>query len=234
MSQVNIVVAIDGFSSCGKSTLAKQLATRLGITYVDSGAMYRATTLHFINQKTDIRCEKDVNRSLETAEILFEQSEIGNRIMLNGEDVTWEIRKMYVSEMVSKVSQLTSVRKRLVQLQQALGRQQSIIMDGRDIGTRVFPYAQVKLFMTADPAKRAERRHAELAAKDVDITLDQVLANLTQRDYDDTTRSESPLICAKDAFILDNTNLTLEQQFDIAHGMIEPLLKEAVNKSLNF
>lgn len=223
----NHVIAIDGFSSCGKSTLAKQLAQHLKFAYVDSGAMYRAVTLHFIKNNIDIADLAAVKNSIDTANIEFRNIENNNSIFLNNENISEEIRKMHVSEKVSKVSPIKVVRNALVKQQQKMGETQNIIMDGRDIGTHVFPNATVKLFMTADPNKRAERRHSELIAKQEQVTFDEIFANLKQRDHDDTNRLESPLVCAIDATVIDNTTLTMHEQFDIALDIIESKISSA-------
>lgn len=217
----NSIIAIDGFSSCGKSTLAKQLASHLRFAYVDSGAMYRALTYHFLHNNVDLRDQDAVQNSISNASIEFSCVENENNIYLNGQDLSLEIRKMYISEKVSKVSPLATVRKAMVELQQAMGAKLDIVMDGRDIGTQVFPYATVKLFMTAEPKKRAERRFAELSLRNEDVSFDEIYTNLAQRDYDDTTREESPLVCAPDAVIIDNTELSMQEQFELALSIIQ-------------
>lgn len=220
----NFVIAIDGFSSCGKSTLARQLADKLKFAYVDSGAMYRAITLHFLKNNTDLNDSKSIERHTNSANITFKSINNQNVIFLNEEDVSEEIRTMHVSNNVSRVSPHPFVREALVSHQQKIGKASSVIMDGRDIGTRVFPSAHVKLFMTADPAKRAERRFSELTSKGHRVTLDEIYQNLAKRDYDDTTRSESPLVCAEDAIVIDNTHLTMTDQFKIALDIILPII----------
>ena len=224
MKQNNYIIAIDGFSSCGKSTLAKQLAKKLKFAYIDSGAMYRAMTIHFLTHSVDIDNEENVEKFVSLANIEFRYINDQNRIFLNNEDVSEEIYRMYISEKVSRISPLPAVRKALVSHQQKMGINQNIIMDGRDIGTQVFPNATVKLFMTADPKKRAQRRFDELTAKDLVVTLEDIFNNLAQRDHDDTTRKESPLECASDAVVIDNTNLTMEEQFAYALNIIMPKL----------
>lgn len=221
----NIVVAIDGYSSCGKSTLAKALAKKLHFIYVDSGSMYRAVTLFLQRQKTDISNEEEVAEALKKVHLNFHSRDYQTHITLNDEEVSEEIRNMAVSEMVSDVSAIRSVRKEMVKQQQRMGRSKNIVMDGRDIGTTVFPNAQVKIFMTADPKIRAERRYKELQEKGENISLEEVFDNLAHRDYLDTTRKESPLIRAEDAVILDNTNLTQEQQLSFALENIIPFLR---------
>ena len=213
----NLVVAIDGYSSCGKSTLAKALAKKLGFIYIDSGAMYRAVTLYFIRNHVDINDPEAVKDALQHIELNFHSRDYESHITLNGEEVSEEIRLMPVSEAVSEVSANKFVRKDMVKQQQRMGKSKNIVMDGRDIGTTVFPDAQVKFFMTADPKIRAERRYKEMQSKgDTSTTLEEVFENLAHRDYADTTRVESPLTRAEDAVILDNTNITPQEQLDFA------------------
>ncbi|MDQ7949417.1 MAG: (d)CMP kinase [Pedobacter sp.] len=222
----NLVVAIDGYSSCGKSTLAKALAKHLGFIYIDSGAMYRAVTLYFIRNHIDIADQAAVEDALQHIELNFHSRDYQSHILLNGEEVSEEIRQMPVSEAVSEVSAIKAVRHDMVKQQQRMGRSKNIVMDGRDIGTAVFKDAQVKLFMTADPKIRAERRYKELTAKgDETITLEDVFENLAHRDFADTTRKESPLVRAEDAIILDNTDLTEAQQLQFAIEKIIPFLE---------
>src|SRR5476651_1511758 len=199
----NIVVAIDGYSSCGKSTIAKALAKKLHFIYIDSGAMYRAVTLYFLRNNIDLKDHEQVINALHNIHLNFHSRDYETHIMLNDEEVSEEIRQMPVSANVSAVSAIHAVRVEMVKQQQRMGKSKNIIMDGRDIGTVVFPDAQVKLFMTADPLVRAERRFKELTAKNPDLTLEEVFENLAHRDYADTTREESPLVRAHDAIILD-------------------------------
>jgi cytidylate kinase len=222
----NIVVAIDGYSSCGKSTLAKALAKELHFIYVDSGAMYRAVTLYFIRNNVDQSDPAQVQQALDNIHLNFHSRDYETHITLNDEEVSDEIRLMPVSENVSAVSAIRAVRTEMVAQQQRMGRIKNIVMDGRDIGTAVFPNAQVKLFMTADPKVRAERRFKELQPKNPNITLEEVFENLAHRDYSDTTRKESPLMRAEDAIILDNTDITPEQQLQFALNKVKPLLKK--------
>ncbi len=212
MTRKNKIIAIDGYSSCGKSTLAKALAKTLHFVYVDSGAMYRAVTLYFLRNAVPLDDEASVAAALANIHIDFHTEEGKPCIFLNGEDVSDEIRQMYVSDYVSEVSAIKAVRVAMVAQQQALGKRRDIVMDGRDIGTTVFPDADLKIFMTADPKVRAERRYLELKNKGEDITLEEIFENLAHRDYIDTTRDESPLVRASDAIILDNTDLNEEQQ----------------------
>lgn len=213
----NVVVAIDGYSSCGKSTLAKALAKKLHFIYIDSGAMYRAVTLYFIRNHVDMGNDEAVKDALQHIELNFHARDYQSHITLNGEEVSEEIRQMPVSDNVSEVAANKIVRHEMVKQQQRMGKSKNLVMDGRDIGTTVFPDAQIKLFMTADPKIRAERRHLEMQSKgDTTTTLEEVFENLAHRDYADTTRKESPLTRAEDAIILDNTELTPEEQLEFA------------------
>jgi len=220
----NIVIAIDGYSSCGKSTLAKALAQKLHFIYVDSGAMYRAVTLYFLRHNTDLHNHSQVAEALKNIHLNFHSRDYQTHITLNDEEVSDEIRQMPVSDNVSAVAALREVRHEMVKQQQRMGRSKNIVMDGRDIGTTVFPDAQLKIFMTADPKVRAERRYKELHEKNPDITLEDVFENIAHRDFQDTTREESPLVRAEDALILDNTNLTPQQQLDFALEKVKPLI----------
>lgn len=216
MAKDNFVIAIDGFSSCGKSTLAKALANELGFVFVDSGAMYRAVTLYFLRHTVDLQDQITVTDALEHIQIDFvPRADAAADILLNGEDVSEEIRQMVVSENVSEVSAIKEVRRAMVALQQQLGSRRNIVMDGRDIGTTVFPNADLKIFMTADPEVRAMRRHAELIAKGQQTSMEEVRKNLAHRDHIDSTREESPLRQADDAIVLDNSHLTQEEQLHV-------------------
>ena len=226
----NIVVAIDGYSSCGKSTLAKALAKKLNFIYIDSGAMYRAVTLFFIRHNIDLKDQESVNDALSAIQIDFKTSETQTLITLNSEDVSKEIRQMPVANKVSTVSAIKDVRLEMVKQQQRMGRSGNIVMDGRDIGTVVFPNADLKLFMTADPQIRAERRYNELISKDEKVNMEDIFENLAKRDFQDTTREESPLIQAEDAVVLDNSHIDETQQLEFALGYIKPLLSKK-NKS---
>ena len=226
----NIVVAIDGYSSCGKSTLAKALAKKLNFIYIDSGAMYRAVTLFFIRHNIDLKDQESVNDALSAIQIDFKTSETQTLITLNNEDVSKEIRQMPVANKVSTVSAIKDVRLEMVKQQQRMGRSGNIVMDGRDIGTIVFPNADLKLFMTADPQIRAERRYNELISKDEKVNMEDIFENLAKRDFQDTTREESPLIQAEDAVVLDNSHIDETEQLEFALGYIKPLLSKK-NKS---
>jgi CMP/dCMP kinase len=208
-----IIIAIDGFSSTGKSTLAKQLAYKLKFTYVDSGAMYRAITLYFLDHHIELSDTAQIIKALDQIVLTF----IDNKISLNGAPVDEQIRSMAIANLVSEVAALKEVRKFAVAQQQALGEQKAIVMDGRDIGTTVFPKAELKIYLTADEHVRALRRYDEMKLKNPTISLDEVVENLKHRDLIDSTRDVSPLRKAKDAVILDNTALTMEQQLEISY-----------------
>lgn len=219
-----IVIAIDGYSSCGKSTIAKALAKQLHFIYIDSGAMYRAVTLYFLRNNIELTDHEAVLNALKNIDLNFHSRDYQSHITLNEEEVSEEIRQMPVSELVSEVSAIREVRVEMVRQQQRMGKSKNIIMDGRDIGTVVFPDANLKLFMTADPKIRAERRFKELMLKGEDVTMEEVFENIAHRDYMDTTREESPLIRAEDAIILDNTTIDQNEQLDFALEHIMPLL----------
>ncbi len=211
-----IVIAIDGYSSCGKSTTAKAVAARLGYAYIDTGAMYRAVSLYFWDNHISPTNPKEVTNALEHIHIAFSHNpKTGlSETCLNGLNVEDEIRKMYISNMVSEVSTIVDVRRAMVAQQQKMGRKRGVVMDGRDIGTKVFPDAEVKVFMTADTLIRAKRRQVELLAKKELVNLDDIVANLRKRDYIDSTRAESPLVQAPDAVLLDTSFMTLDDQID--------------------
>jgi cytidylate kinase len=213
-----IIITIDGWSSCGKSTLAKQLAKKLGYVYVDSGAMYRAITLYFLRNHVDWTDKKEVKNALKEINIEFQNNPKTetSEIYLNGENVEYVIRDLVIAEKVSDVAAIKEVREFAVAQQRKMGEQKGIIMDGRDIGTVVFPKAELKIFMTADNAVRVQRRFKELFEKNPNITIEEVKNNLEMRDYIDSHREVSPLRKAKDAWELDNTNLTEKEQFNKA------------------
>ncbi|MFL5789045.1 MAG: (d)CMP kinase [Flavisolibacter sp.] len=213
-----IIITIDGWSSCGKSTLAKQLAKALGYIYVDSGAMYRAITLYFLRNHVDWTNTAEVKKALSqiSIEFVYNSKSEQSDIYLNGENVEYVIRDLVVAEKVSDVAAIKEVRKYAVSQQQRMGRHRGIIMDGRDIGTVVFPDAELKIFMTADNEVRVERRFQELYEKNPNITIDEVKTNLEMRDYIDSHRDISPLRQAEDAILLDNTNITEKEQLQKA------------------
>lgn len=218
MADKKIIITIDGWSSCGKSTLARQLAAKLKYTYIDSGAMYRAITLYFLRNHVDWTDAKAVVKALKEIRIEFVHSDTTKRseIVLNGENVEYLIRDMVVAEKVSEVAAIREVREFAVKQQQALGKKKAIVMDGRDIGTVVFPSAELKIFMNADNAVRVERRFRELYEKNPNISIEEVKTNLELRDYIDSHREISPLRKAKDAIVLDNSNVTPQEQFHMA------------------
>lgn len=213
-----IIITIDGYSSCGKSTLAKQLAQKLHYIFIDSGAMYRAITLYFIQHDIDANDDAAVSDALKNISLSFNYDvEKGiNDVLLNSKNVSAQIRDMRVNELVSTVAANKEVREFCVLQQQQIGINKGLVMDGRDIGTTVFPNAELKIFMTADIAVRVARRYEELYITNPDITIEEVKANLELRDYMDTNREISPLRKADDAIVLDNTNLTPEQQLQKA------------------
>jgi len=221
---MKITIAIDGYSSCGKSTLAKQLAKTLGYNYVDTGAMYRAVTLYFIRNQIDLFHQSQVADALSKISIEFHLNELKqlSETFLNGENIEEEIRvNPRVASAVSDVSAISEVRRFLVAQQQQMGKNKGLVMDGRDIGTVVFPDAELKLFVTANPQVRTQRRLDELTEKGQVTTFDEVLANLTKRDHIDSNRADSPLMQAKDAIILDNSNLTKTEQFEWVMKLIQ-------------
>lgn len=213
-----IIITIDGWSSCGKSTLAKQLAKKLNYLYVDSGAMYRAITLYFLRNHVDWTDKKQVKQALKSINLEFVPNPGSNlsEIYLNGENVEYVIRDLVIAEKVSDVAAIKEVREYAVVQQKNMGEKKGVVMDGRDIGTVVFPKAELKIFMTADNAVRVQRRFKELYEKNPNITIEEVKNNLEMRDYIDSNREFSPLRKAEDALELDNTNLTEEEQLKLA------------------
>ena len=213
-----ITIAIDGWSSCGKSTLAKQLAKELGYIYIDSGAMYRAITLYFLRNHIDWNNEQEVTDALENIKLEFQPNfKTGeSEIYLNGENIEYVIRDLLVAEKVSEVATIEKVREFAVTGQQKMRAGKGIVMDGRDIGTTVFPDAELKIFMTADNAVRVERRFREMYAKNPNISIEEVKANLEMRDYIDSHRKISPLQKSVDAVEIDNTSMTPEEQLQLA------------------
>lgn len=217
-----IIITIDGWSSCGKSTLAKQLAKKLGYVYVDSGAMYRAITLYFLRNHIDWTDKKEVKAALKEIHLdfHFNAKNETSEIYLNDENVEYVIRDLVIAEKVSEIAAIKEVRAYAVAQQQNLGKKKGIVMDGRDIGTVVFPNAELKIFMTADNAVRVQRRFKELYEKNPNISIEEVKSNLEMRDYIDSHREVSPLRKAEDALVLDNTNLTKQESLNKALGWV--------------
>jgi len=221
-----ITIAIDGYSSTGKSTLAKQLARRLGYVYVDSGAMYRAITFFAMQQGLvgeDFLNQEGLIKKLSSIKLHFQFNPIVDfaEMYLNDVNIEHEIRTIDVSRLVSKIAEISEVRAKLVEQQQAFGLEKGVVMDGRDIGTVVFPDAELKLFMTASSHTRAKRRHDELIEKGQKVSYEDVLQNVEERDYIDTHRTDSPLVKANDAIEIDNSILTKQEQFDLVLDMIQ-------------
>ncbi len=207
-----IIIAIDGHSSTGKSTLARALGEALGYKYISTGDMYRAVTLYFLRHGVPLDDPDAIRQALQHIRLEFETGPRGNRILMNGQDVQDEIRSMEVANMVSDVAAIPEVRREMVRQQRLIGKDKGVVMDGRDIGTVVFPEAELKIFLTASPEVRARRRYDELRAKGMDVTLDEVRRNIEARDRIDSTRQDSPLRMADDAVLIDNSNLTPEEQ----------------------
>ncbi|OWY26208.1 cytidylate kinase [Sphingobacteriales bacterium TSM_CSM] len=228
--QINI--AIDGHASCGKSTLAKAIARQLGYTYIDSGAMYRAVTLYFLRHpELDFSCLPDVETALQNVTISFTYNpETGmSETLLNGENVENDIRGREVSSLVSQISTIAEVRRFLVKQQQELGKNKGVVMDGRDIGTVVFPDAELKIFLTANLEVRAQRRYSELVAKGQQVTLEEVKQNLQERDITDSTREITPLLQAPDAILIDNSYITREEQLQLVLELVNKKIKLTEN-----
>ncbi|MBK7442525.1 MAG: (d)CMP kinase [Bacteroidetes bacterium] len=221
-----ILIAIDGYAACGKSTLAKQLAAHLHYLFLDTGAMYRAVTLYLLENNINWLDAAALDEALNNISIAFQRNEDGKIItFLNGDDVEDAIRSMQVSNKVSEVAAVSAIRKFLVQQQQEIGKEKGIVMDGRDIGTVVFPHAELKLFVTADMDTRVQRRLLELQSNDIPVSEQDIRDNLIKRDKEETTRTDSPLMQAKDAILIDNTNLTPEEQFTFVLKLVEAKLK---------
>jgi len=221
-----IVIAIDGYSACGKSTTAKEVATALGYKYIDTGAMYRAVTLYFLDHHISLTNPKEITKALHDIHISFNtNSKNVTEVFLNGGSVEKEIRKMRIAEYVSPVSAIKEVRVAMVEQQRRMGKEKGVVMDGRDIGTVVFPHAELKFFMKADMLIRAYRRQQELLEKGQMVDLDKVIENITQRDKIDTTRTESPLRQAADAMVLDTSHITIEEQVD-------EVVRQAISKMI--
>jgi CMP/dCMP kinase len=228
MKSNKIIITIDGWSSCGKSTLARQLAGKLDYTYIDSGAMYRAITLYFLRNHVDWESVREVKHALQNIELefIYNPKSSATEIYLNGENVEFVIRDLVVAEKVSEVAAIKEVREFAVEQQRIMGKGKGIVMDGRDIGTTVFPHAELKIFMTADNAIRVERRFKELFEKNPNVSLDEVKNNLEMRDYIDSNREVSPLRQARSAIVLDNTNLTPEEQLKLALKLAKDRIAE--------
>ena len=227
-----IIVAIDGYSSCGKSTIAKQLAKYAGYRYIDTGAMYRAVGLYALvesrKSKVDRLTDEQIIAQLPQIRIDFAiQPDGSQHVMLNGEDVEQQIRTLEVGNMASQVAVIPEVRRYLVAQQQQMGKQGGIVMDGRDIGTVVFPHAELKLFLTASPEVRAQRRYDELVEKGAQPVFAEVLADVNDRDYRDTHRDESPLRQAEDAVVVDNSHMSREEQMEHIIGIFDSVKEVA-------
>jgi len=221
---MNYTIAIDGYSACGKSTLARAMARRLGYRFIDTGAMYRMITLHFLRERIDIEDEGAVAGALKGLRVDFVPGT--NEALLNGEIVETEIRGKAVSDFVSPVAAISAVRRWIVPQQQALGKAGGVVMDGRDIGTVVFPDADLKLFVTANMDVRTDRRLAELTDKNIPATRAEVAANLARRDHIDSTRADSPLLQAEDAVVLDNSDLTREAFIGAGMKLVDGICPE--------
>ena len=210
-----IIIAIDGYSACGKSTTAKEVAKILKYRYIDSGAMYRAVTLYFLDHHISLTNPKEVAKALTAIKITFRTNALGiSETYLNGLNVESEIREMRIAENVSEVSTLSVVRQAMVDQQRKMGKERGIVMDGRDIGTVVFPQADLKMFLTADITVRAYRRQQELLEREELVPLDNIIQNLQKRDHIDSTRKESPLKKASDAILLDTSDITIDEEVD--------------------
>ena len=224
--RLKINIAIDGHSSCGKGTLAKQLAEKLDYTFIDSGSMYRAVALYFLENQINVSDDDQVESALNGIKLEFQKNQSTQRfeIYLNGKSVENRIRQMDVAAIVSEVAALSVVRKELVRIQQELGAAKGVVMDGRDIGTVVFPDAELKIFMTADVKVRAERRHKELVASGSEATLEEVLNNLATRDRIDSNREDSPLTLTNAYRLLDNSHISPKEQLQIALDWVHEAL----------
>ena len=220
-----VQIAIDGHSSCGKSTLARALAQELAFIYIDSGAMYRAVTLFFLENNVDLFNHHQIQEYLAKMEVDFVLAPSGNRTLLNGRDVEERIREMDVAARVSPVATIPEVRRKMVQRQRELAQNQGVVMDGRDIGTVVFPQAELKIFLTATVERRVERRQLQLLKLGMVVDYEEILHNLYERDYIDSTRSDSPLMKAPDAIVIDNSNLSPEEQLAIGVSLAQSRMK---------
>ncbi|GAB4257379.1 MAG: (d)CMP kinase [Vicingaceae bacterium] len=231
MSVKKIIIAIDGYSSCGKSTVAKQLANYLNYIYIDTGAMYRAVTLYCLRKGIIGKNKMDKNAvidALKDIHVTFHYNPATGKseTILNGENVEQEIRNIEVSNYVSEVAKIKEVRKKMVEIQREMGKHKGLVMDGRDIGSVVFPDAELKLFMTADKQVRAKRRYDELKLKGEQVSLDDIIKNIEKRDFEDVNRAENPLVQAPDAIVIDNTHLTPEEQFEKIKQLVEEKIRD--------
>lgn len=227
-----ITIAVDGYSSCGKSTTAKRVAQRLGYSYIDTGAMYRSVTLYFLEHHITYSNDREVEKALENIHIEFRRNpnDGRNETFLNGLNVEDEIRKLYIANQVSEVSAIAAVRHAMVAQQRRMGKKKGVVMDGRDIGTVVFPDAELKIFMTADPIIRANRRQIELAERGDLVDLEDIIENIKKRDLIDTTRKESPLKKADDAIEIDTSYMTLDEQVDVVCLLADEALGRMLKK----
>jgi cytidylate kinase len=224
-----LTIAIDGFSSCGKSTLAKALAAKLDYVFIDTGAMYRAVAYHCFNKgliSKEHVYQEEIILALDDIEIHFEKNQETNKleVFLNNINIENKIRTLAISELVSKIASIKEVRQKLVAEQQKMGTKGGVVMDGRDIGSVVFPNAEIKFFVTASPQIRTERRYLELKLTTPNITREEIQKNLEERDHLDSTREESPLIQVEDAILIDNSNLNQQEQLDLALGYVQSKL----------
>ncbi len=230
-----IIIAIDGYSACGKSTTAKKVAAKLGYGYIDTGAMYRSVTLYFQKNYINLTNPKAIGEALDNIQIqfIYNPKTERNETFLNGLNVEDEIRKMYISEKVSEVSAIPEVRKSMVALQQKLARKKGFVMDGRDIGTAVFPDAELKIFMQADLNIRSERRQQELLERKQVVDLEEIKQNLVKRDTIDTTRAEGPLKKADDAYVLDSSFMTIDEQVEMVVNLATAKIIEDYSRQLS-
>ncbi|GAB3519011.1 (d)CMP kinase [Emticicia fontis] len=228
-----ITIAVDGYSSCGKSTTAKRVAKKLGYSYIDTGAMYRSVTLYFHQHLVTLTNDREVEKALENIHIEFRHNpnDGRNETFLNGLNVEDEIRKLYIANQVSEVSAIAAVRHAMVAQQRRMGKNKGVVMDGRDIGTVVFPDAELKIFMTADPIIRANRRQIELADRGDLVDLEEIIENIKKRDLIDTTRKESPLRKAEDAVEVDTSHMTLDGQVEIVCMLAQEVLSKKLKNS---
>ncbi|MBA4851187.1 (d)CMP kinase [Emticicia sp. BO119] len=228
-----ITIAVDGYSSCGKSTTAKRVAKSLGYSYIDTGAMYRSVTLYFLEHHITFTNDKEVEKALENIHIEFRlnPNDGRNETFLNGLNVEDEIRKLYIANQVSEVSAITAVRHAMVAQQRRMGKKKGVVMDGRDIGTVVFPDAELKIFMTADPIIRANRRQIELAERGDLVDLEEIIENIKKRDLIDTTRTESPLRKADDAIEVDTSFMTLDEQVEVVCLLADEVMGKPLKKT---